>query len=46
MLSPYVHMVNPQLDFSFKTKFMDLMIHLLTTFFVYLCNLGGQEIHV
>jgi hypothetical protein len=46
MLSPYVLMVNPQLDFSFKIKFMDLMIRPLTNFFVYLCNLGDQEIHV
>lgn len=46
MLSPYVHVVNPQLDFSFQIKFMDLVIHPLTTFFVYLCNLGDQEIHV
>jgi hypothetical protein len=46
MLSPYVHMVNPQLDFSFKIKFMDLVTHPLTTFFVYLCNLGNQEIRV
>jgi hypothetical protein len=46
MLSPYVHMVNPQLDSSFKIEFMDLVIHPLTTFFVYLCNLGDQEILV
>jgi hypothetical protein len=46
MLSPYVHMVNWQLDFSFKIKFMNLEIHPLITFFVYLCNLGDQEIHM